>query len=122
MYAHNATGVTLGGNVDELIEDMKDAKDLRVLISCPASNNRQQWWTPTNVWIDDDKIGCFLDRVGITRDASNDNVVFQYPNDFWYFATFDTNGRLEEAAYKINRGVPQGNGAIQCSGEWFTRG
>ena len=105
----------VAGNLQSLIDDVEDGADVKVVVTTSYGTSVI---LPTRVWTANGSVYVQGDGIGVSFDASN-NLAFKYPDDYYYFTTFDTKGRLEASRYKID-GTALSNNVQSLGAKWFT--
>ena len=78
-------------------------------------------YIPQRIWTGNGKVYYQAESIGARLNNDN-NLEFQYPNDYYYLTTFDTNGRLEQARYYMDGTPASTNDHLTFAAKWYTRG
>ena len=74
----------------------------------------------TRIWTANGRVYIQSEAVGVS--FANNDLSFKYPNDYYYFTTFDTTGRLEQSRYYIDGTALSTNNHLTFGAKWYTRG
>ncbi len=113
VYEHDLNGANVYGNIDDLVDDVNNGKDIRVIVSCHGDCNLV-YNQPQRTWMRNDRVYIYDEGSINLGWNDNDDPVF---DTTIYKTVFDTNGLLN--VWNHDENVVRQH---QYAAKWFTRG
>ena len=118
VYENNKDGEVITGSVDDLIEAIKNGKELRVV----TYNDEKQTAYATiaeNIWINNGMV-YFQNTSHISVEYKGDDLNFQNNAYHWYII-INTKGVRNMSRWYVGEHTPKGNSSDRVAAKWFVK-